>query len=149
MTKIHTEPNTELFKKIYDQISAVPGSFDMNNWEAEVSFGETFWNPVTDTREPRACGTARCVAGWAGYFHNPNQPFWQTVDDLLGEWSDVIDEEDSNFNVTVARRLLGLDLEDARRLFVEIGDEKALEVVRLFAEGRDVEALRLLWEGDY
>lgn len=44
--------NTELFKKIHDQITSEPDGFDMNTWEGPGA----------------ACGTTRCVAGWAIYF---------------------------------------------------------------------------------
>lgn len=48
-------------KKVYDQISNHPDEFDMAWW----SRTNTFVNPEM---EIEACGTTRCVAGWAQFF---------------------------------------------------------------------------------
>jgi len=48
-------PNTDLFRKIHDQITTHPESHDQGDWESP-------------------CGTTRCVAGWALHLTEPHLP---------------------------------------------------------------------------
>lgn len=106
------EINRELFQKIYDQISQHP---------------ETHWQGWWETTE-NACGTTRCVAGWAVHFQNTEQDTYSTCCDL-----------GYNGNHEIAgRELLGLTNEEAYELFYMTTDAQAAEQVELYAlKGRE------------
>lgn len=148
-TTRHTEPNTELFKKIHKQLKKQPGSLDMGHWEfsAEYLHGERFYNPFAKEFQPRSCGTTRCVAGWAGHFTNPTQAFGHTIQEIANEWG--LNPYDDDFTVIVGAGLLGLDERDARTLFLDTGDAKAVRVVKKFAKGKNKKALELLRDGNF
>ena len=94
--------NTELFKKIRDQIKRDPQSFDMKNWgfsPAEAAEEEGDWDHdyydvntrQVETIPASECGTTRCVAGWAVHFEaerlgiNVNQPLIYVMRDLADQ----------------------------------------------------------------
>ncbi len=133
MTEIHHTPNTELFRKVWEQIREEPGSFDMITWEND-SAPPDFWNWKIGSWEERTCDTTRCVAGWAVHLTDPTRDFQYAVCALYGEWGL---EADSRYSpdVMVGARLLGLPDEVAQTLFLEAPDTVAAEVVELFAEG--------------
>lgn len=56
------ELNLPLFQKVYDQITSQPETFDMESWESDDEYEDS-------------CGTTRCVAGWALYFHEGQRVF--------------------------------------------------------------------------
>lgn len=144
MTEIHTTPNTELFRKIYDQIKENPGTLDMTSWEVVyVDPGEEFYNPVKQDWEPRNCGTTRCVAGWAAHFTAPSTHFFDTMERLAEEWG-ITGDGDVSVEVQVGSKLLGLDIGIARALFLGADDRDAFAVVQAFAEGNNEEAYRIL-----
>jgi hypothetical protein len=141
----HTEPNTELFKKIYKQIKKAPGSFDMANWEdRHVDPSDTFWNHFVKEAQPRSCGTTRCVAGWASHFTAPRQSFLKTINLLSQEWNTTVLGDPSE----VGAGLLGLSVRDAEQLFLYTNDERAVRVVKAFAKGKNKKALRILYESE-
>ena len=143
MTEIHTTPNTELFRKIYNQIKEKPGTLQMTCWEAvHVDPREEFYNPLKRDWEPRNCGTTRCVAGWAAHFTGPSANFFDTMERLAEEWAIVGGK--FSVEVQVGSRLLGLDIGNAEKLFLGADDEEAFTVVKAFAEGDNEEAYYLL-----
>lgn len=148
-TTRHTEPNTELFKKIHKQLKKKPGSLDMGFWEyaSEHLHEERFFNPYTGEYEARGCGTTRCVAGWASHFTNPTQSFNRTTQEVAEEWGLNLFEDD--YTVVVGAGLLGLSEMDARRLFLNTGDTKAIRVIKKFAKGKNKKALELLRDGNF
>ena len=146
MTEIHTTPNTELFRKIYDQIREKPGTLQMASWEAvHVDPEEDFYNPVKQDWEPRNCGTTRCVAGWAAHFTAPETNFFDTTERLAAEWG-IVGGGEFSVHVQVGSKLLGLDTGNAGALFLGATDEQAFAVVKAFAEGDNEEAYGLLWK---
>jgi len=126
--------NTELFAKIHEVITVEPRLFDMTTWE-----------------DTNACGTTRCIAGWAVHL-NTNQPLYTQFGDLhesVAELSEslgieVIGGYNSDFQ-NIARELLGLDAWTAARVFY-ISDTRAKQFVELAANGYEDEALSLLSE---
>jgi len=134
--------NTELFKKIRDQIKSDPKTFYMNEWEFDMpafvesggDWDHSFYDPDSesyDSAPASECGTARCVAGWAVHFEaerlgiNVNRPLRYVMRDLakrmgLGHHYD-----------TVGKAVLEID---DTSLFWE-AEEKAYEIVNEYAEG--------------
>lgn len=144
MTEIHTTPNTELFRKIYDQIKENPGSLEMTIWESDrIDPREEFYNPVKQDWEPRNCGTTRCVAGWAAHFTAPGTNFFDTMERLAEEWG-ITGDGDVSVEVQVGSKLLGLDIDAAKALFLGASDGEAFAVVRAFAEGDNEGARNIL-----
>lgn len=95
--------NRELFRKVYDQITAHPETHDQDEFES-------------------SCGTTRCVAGWALHFYNPNQDIRQTAFEI----NDSVHGGPGN----AARKILGLSEHQAGRLFYEVSDKEAVEIVK-------------------
>ena len=145
MTEIHTTPNTELFRKIYNQIKEKPGTLQMTSWEdPDTDPQSEFYNPLKRDWEPRNCGTTRCVAGWAAHFTAPETGFLDTMERLAEEWGITGYVGDVSVEVQVGSKLLGLDIEKARALFLGADDGEAFFVVQAFAEGNNEEAYRIL-----
>lgn len=144
MTEIHTTPNTELFRKIYNQIKEKPGSLEMTIWEVvHVDPREDFYNPLKQDWEPRNCGTTRCVAGWAAHFTAPETNFFDTTERLAAEWG-IVGGGEFSVEVQVGSKLLGLDTDAARALFLGANDREAFAVVQAFAEGDNEGARNIL-----
>ena len=127
--------NRELFEKIHDVISTSPESLDMGAWE---------WDA--------ACGTTRCIAGWAMHFSvhdgrvfDPAGTVSQSVRDLADRLG-ARDEYGYTSFPSLAGELLGLDRVDRELFYVD--SDLATEFVRLASEGREEEARALLHEGD-
>lgn len=128
--------NTELFRKILAKVEAEPQAFDMSTWEA-------FPAP--------ACGTTRCIAGWAVYLET-GVPLYQMTSDGF----DVSPEskalavrlgfEDGEFVETswLAARLLDLSPGLANMFY--LGNGNGLTALRLAAQG-DEAGIRALLEG--
>lgn len=119
--------NTELFKKIDERLDEDEMFLEMSTWEDSAG---------------SVCGTTRCVSGWALHerYNQPlyiggiRNPFWEEVAEQLGVEDDF---------EQIGRELLGLSRGEAAVLFFT-DNEKAREVVRLFAQGKNEEArLRL------
>ncbi|QMP84435.1 hypothetical protein HUN42_00057 [Streptomyces phage Dagobah] len=121
--------NRELFQKIHEVITLHPEQHDQSVWE-----------------EPDpTCGTTRCVAGWAitlttgkpvygkGYVLHP-----ATL--ALGKRPGV---------PSIAGELLGLNDAEADVLFYRTGSDKARDVVKAFAEGRNDDARLILSDSCY
>lgn len=144
-----TEPNTELFRKIRDQIQDTPGSFSMATWESALLVHPpsrpAFLNVVTNEYEiHRGCDTTRCVAGWGLHFVNPTQGYEATAIDLIEDWDLWEQVEPEDLIIFAGAGILGLSIEDANLLFIHTSDRKAYKVVDLFAEGRNDEAMAVL-----
>lgn len=107
--------NVELFRKIRDRIAQYPESFDMNNWEA--------------VGEGTGCGTTRCVAGWALFYHHGETPLHEIVPRV-------------SYSVDAAE-VLGIDARTADGLFY-CPEAVAEEVVELFAAGDEAAAQAVL-----
>lgn len=144
--------NTELFQKIHDQIVAHPEHHNQATYEEDVARelrfitqgeeGEDYAEAVKEATHRRdggdICGTTRCVAGWALHFHNPEQGINQTAAEVLDEAG--TDGGYSGDLFEGARLLLGISVEQADDLFDGGLDEtKAVEMVRRYAAGEDVE----------
>lgn len=123
--------NTELFKKIDDTIQAQPGSFDMSGWEST------------------ACGTTRCMAGWAIHY-TTGRPLRRapgrthpSVIRLAAELDVVAEFEE------VGAKLLGLSEEESSTAFY-MDDRFARRFIHLAAQGLHAEAREVLaeWENE-
>lgn len=120
--------NTELFRKIRDQISAEPERHSQATWE---------------------CGTTRCVAGWAVAFElGEGRSLYQGVvhKDPTPDLVNLLDRLQVYTVSNAARVLLGLSYSAANLLFFA-DNEVAREAVALYAEGRDQEAVEALVQG--
>ena len=131
--------NTELFQKIHKQITEHPDTFNMESWENT------------------ACGTTRCIAGWAIYEALGRKPLFRHERDehgylaLVGPTPELLalareesaasgaygDEIDYS---GLGAALLGLDERVAGILFYA-GPNRAARFVALAAEGKDEEAI--------
>lgn len=129
--------NQELFKKIYDIISASPSEFEMSTWE--------------DSEEQ--CGTTRCVAGWA-IFLTTGKPLYTPESSFISMDPSVLELAGVNRDAEVNFEQVGSDLLDlplsARWLFYT-SNGKAREFVRLASEGKfdEARALRFSDAADY
>ena len=103
-------PNTDLFAKIHDQITAHPETHNQDSW----------W-----------CGTTRCIAGWAVQLSKIDPD--QHDRDFLEEYSR--DHDVAPDYVLVAADLLGLTLHQAGRLFYEDENDYAVDRVGEYAAG--------------
>lgn len=117
------ELNRELFQKIHQQITDRPETHDQSSWET-------------------ACGTSRCIAGWAVHL-TTNAPVYEpgSLSESLSFQTrsladDILPEHVLRTVPSIARHLLGLDAEEAGRIFYAI-DEDARLAVRLAAEGTE------------
>lgn len=98
--------NIERIRRIAAIELATPDSFDMISWET-----------------PGACGTTRCIAGWAIY-DEIGGPIWDTNDEFTPAFLDFMRGADptweartTEFPVEVAGDLLGLTEEQYMALF--------------------------------
>lgn len=111
--------NQELFKKIYEQITRYPETHYQGTWtECEA-------DTVPEIPGFEGCGTTRCVAGWALYFHNPGQSIYLTARE--------IDPACTTDPQTAAAELLGLDPNESDELFLTLSAGQAVELVREYA----------------
>lgn len=120
-------PNAELFAKIRDVIKANPEGHEQSVFEDD------------------ACGTTRCVAGWAIYLEtgaplftsDPGVCLTPEVRDLEGRLGleRVQFEDDLDMVPVIAQKLLGLSERQAHQLFYEMSNGRALELVERYAEG--------------
>ena len=136
--------NSALFQKIHEIVTAQPDEFSMNTWEA---------GPHTNDS---ACGTVRCMAGWAIHL-STEQPLYERRGDSLRVHPSVdglaeeleIDEETGSASAfsPVAAELLGLTNEDAEVVF-HMDDEHGLEFISKAAAGDEDGAYAVLsdWE---
>lgn len=110
--------NTELFQKIYDQISQHPETHDQATFEyRDIS-----------------CGTTRCVAGWAVAIAHGIESIY-TGAARYGGRETVHGYLSSTANEAAA--LLGLDDAQACHLFYMTTDAQAVEACHLFATKGD------------
>lgn len=116
--------NTELFKKIYKQITEHPESHDQGLYEANVE-----WNGATRNDGLPVCGTTRCVAGWAIRFAHPDKDLAQGTEAILGDGSGDYFE--------AGKEVLGLDYDEANELFS--GGLRETKAVRLVARYAGIE----------
>lgn len=102
--------NTELFQKIYDQIAQHP---------------ETHNQAVFEMHD--ACGTVRCVAGWA-----------ITLEGRVDQKGSIYDGVVSARAIlTLAAELLGLSEAQANELFYAVTDAEAVELCHRYATKGD------------
>lgn len=116
------EPNRELFKKIYDQITTDPKSHDQMSWTEFAIDGSSYSNEFAPQQNPEDCGTTRCVGGWALHFCNPGQSIFKTIQDLTG----------GMYIEKAAAQVLGLEADEAGALF-SADDPTAVALVRHYA----------------
>lgn len=140
-------PNTELFKKVYDQISTNPQTFYMKEWETtiaqmDIDGGMAYWDAVDgEWFQFTECGTTRCVAGWGLHFTAPDVSIATTAVTLV----DVDGHCGSSIPYFEAgAKVFGIDASVAKALFTAL-DETAFRVVEAFAEGRNDDALAILY----
>jgi hypothetical protein len=111
--------NTELFQKIYDQISQHPETHDQGDFESR----------------PPGCGTTRCVAGWAIALHcGVNSIYSRPGLPLAGR------ETSSGYlspTAVEAADLLGLTDRQAVELFYNFENEEAVELCHRYATKGD------------
>lgn len=121
--------NIELFKQINEIISTQPDRHDQGTWESQSS----------------ACGTTRCVAGWAVHLTVKADLF--TLDDdgyattspevrALAAQQNRGGISKSRSIPRIARELLGLTADEATVLFFYADEEEAREVVGMIAAGQ-------------
>lgn len=120
-------PNAELFAKIRDIIRDNPEQHDQSTFEDD------------------ACGTTRCVAGWAIYLEagaplftsDPGvclTPEVKALEERLGLVRGGF-EDDLDMVPVIAQKLLGLNDQQAHQLFYRMNNRRALELVERYAEG--------------
>lgn len=120
-------PNAELFAKIRDIIRDNPEQHDQSTFEDD------------------ACGTTRCVAGWAIYLEagaplftsDPGvrlTPEVKALEERLGLVRGGF-EDDLDMVPVIAQKLLGLNDRQAHQLFYRMNNRRALELVERYAEG--------------
>jgi hypothetical protein len=136
--------NTELFKKIRDQIKREPTRFAMEDWEQNYEESEIwyrdYFDPATgwETASPSECSTARCVAGWAIHFEaerlglDVNQPLYLVRNSLGLELG--LDSYSSSSFTAVGTKVLGLN--ENQSLLFYLDEEEAYKLVNEYAEGR-------------
>lgn len=124
--------NKSLFREIHDAITAAPDEFDMATWGVQRI-----------TQSGDVCGTSMCVAGWAVALTVPvERQIWNRDEFNNHRYLDFVRVEDTESpghfykeNVeNYAREVLGLDWEEATKLFHEINDDVATEMVAEYAE---------------
>lgn len=123
--------NIELFRKIDEVIQALPGQHYQGTWETMT-----------------ACGTTRCIAGWAVAL-TTNAPLFDVYGNPTRETSQISREFglSDGFNIgAIGRRLLDLTPQQAGRLFFT-DDETARDAVRCFAAGDEAGGLAVLAGG--
>jgi hypothetical protein len=63
-----TQQQAEIRRLVYKEISANPGTFDMESWEIPLEWLNDFDREAMGLQHLDECGTARCVSGWAQFF---------------------------------------------------------------------------------
>lgn len=135
--------NTEMFKRIRDQIKADPKTFYMSGWEDDLSaeaaedgdWDHGYYNPSTGDYEDvmaSECGTTRCIAGWAIHFEALDRGL-NVNSDLMGltnELGRIFDIPQPNYE-TVAMRIL--DTSDRSMFYAN--NEGGWEIVNEYANG--------------
>jgi len=100
----------QLAQLIYDQVATYPEHHDQNAWVTDRGMWESYGVE---------CGTTMCVAGWASWFTEGfvmSQSAW-----------------------TVGRKALGLDHDDAARLFYGASNEQAKSALKALANGERID----------
>ena len=98
--------NRELFRKVAEQVEDRPDLHDQAEWGASP-----------------ACGTVRCVGGWAIHLTYPGEGVYQATYGRGYTKPSLL-----------ARELLGLDEYQADSLFYGVCDWQARVIVREFAD---------------
>lgn len=109
--------NTELFQKIYDQITQHPETHDQGHFEAE-------WH----------CGTTRCIAGWAVIMHYGLYSLYDSNVPMRGR---ITDSGYLSGTANTAAGILGLSDDQAHELFYEMNNEKAVDLCSYYANKGD------------
>jgi hypothetical protein len=111
-------PNREAFQKVLEAIEANPGRHD------QQLFGYRTW-----------CGTTLCIGGYAALTVGGGEPVWQERFD--GEILTGVITPDGRHEhpETYAREVLGLTPSQGCRLFFEFDNQRALDIVRAYAQG--------------
>lgn len=132
------EVNQDLFGRVDKQISSEPEWFNMNSWEQLVT------QHHVNIGEATACGTTRCVAGWAIHmthvdrYGETNLPLRDMLHDLTGKVAtgDAANPtiEESEGYQEYGARILGLTYSEAGRLFYA-PPELARSLVHAYATG--------------
>lgn len=123
--------NRELFKKIHEVISADPERLHMSTWESP-----------RDSLSEAACGTTRCIAGWAVALETGTSVF-NELGGLTSESLALAERLGVAREVSViAAELLDLSVAEAQVFYTS--DETGAEFVRLVAEGKELAARELL-----
>lgn len=118
--------NTEMFQKVYDQITQHPETHYQGTWE-------NGYGGYDDDE----CGTTRCVAGWAVAFAKG----WEN-ESILGRCGlGVMLPDGSGRHMSpvgaVAADILGLDLTEAYELFYDTNNAEAVEACLRYANKGD------------
>jgi hypothetical protein len=130
--------NHELFREIHDVISVHPEWHLQSTWE---------WAGA-------ACGTSRCVAGWAIHLTTGAPVYADQISAILHSKTVALAREHGvakeswgeDLVPATAQKLLGIDGEAAHRLFYIVPEDVARDVVQAFAEGRDDDAASILYD---
>lgn len=112
-----------LAQKILNQVENYPESLHMDSWEASCLPDRYNWKTGEAVE---GCGTTRCIAGWAVHFASkPGEESYQTrrrirlANGLAGPTY-----------MYVGAHLLGLDSEQAEKLFLDLDESGAVEYLR-------------------
>ena len=82
-----------------------------------------------------ACGTQRCVAGWAYWLHHGHLPYTpRTID------GETFESLQGGVLELAAATYLGLDHEDADWLFYSTENDQAVRALENIVAGKDVDA---------
>lgn len=124
--------NRELFQKIHEVITLHPEQHDQGTWEES--------DPT--------CGTTRCVAGWAVTL-TTGKPVYGKGEALHPATLALGKRPGIPSVPSIAGELLGLSDVVAWDLFYRTSNDKARDVVRAFAEGRNDDARLILSDSCY
>lgn len=125
--------NRELFQKIHEVITLHPEQHDQGAWE----------------ESDLTCNTTRCVAGWAITL-TTGQPVYSRRDALHPATLTLGKRPGKRPGIpSIAGELLGLNDAEADVLFYRTGSDKARDVVKAFAEGRNDDARLILSDSCY
>jgi hypothetical protein len=132
------EVNQDLFGRVDKQISSEPEWFNMNSWEQLIT------QHHVNIGEATACGTRRCVAGWAIHmvhedrFGATSKPLAHMLADLTGavvaHSASSLTMQDSEGYQEYGARILGLTYSEAGQLFYS-DPALARELVHAYATG--------------
>jgi hypothetical protein len=128
--------NTKLFEKV--RKSTDDGRLEMRGWEF---------------RREEACGTTRCMAGWAIYHTTGEELYQWTLDGSTKRHAPSVTRLAEELGVPdgfeeIGGELLGLTPDEAGTAFY-MDDDYAARFIALAAEGREEAARQVLvdWEG--